>query len=56
MKGSGKIVYNYVDLNEFASVNVEEQLVDDLNHHVYVEMMDTNHEEDDTWLHDATYQ
>lgn len=56
IKGYGKVIYNYDDQTEFAPGNVDEQLVDDQDHHVDAEMADTIHEEDEVWLHDATYQ
>lgn len=56
VKGSGKIIYNYDDPNEFALVNIEEQLVDDNDHHVDAKMEDTNHGEDKVWLQDTICQ
>lgn len=51
MKGSGKVIYNYDDSTEFGPANVEEQPIDDQAHHVDTKKVDTNHEDDEVWLH-----
>lgn len=56
MKGFGKIIYNYDDSNEFVTINVEEKLVDDQDHHMDAKMADIIHVEDEAWLHDETYR
>lgn len=52
MKGSNKVIYNYDNPNEFGTVNVEEQHVEDQVHHVDTDMVDTHHDDDYAWLHD----
>lgn len=56
IKGPDKMTYNYDDPNEFSLVIVEEQPVDNQDHYVDSEMEDIIHEEDEVWLHGATYQ
>lgn len=53
MKGFDKVIYNYDDPAEFNTTNVDEQHVEEQVHHVETDMVDTHHDDDHDWQHDA---